>query len=145
MTHELGIFPMEMKVGEAEAAFEFTGDDLFVLLDGRRIARRGQPGTAQAKTWVPMVPGYEVVDGKKLNSIVVTFRDPRFANIAFGKIRNAPKNARWVWACQCSKCEQIDPIKRAHDPFRTRRDAERDAEATVLLLASEPETGRLLS
>jgi hypothetical protein len=28
------------------------GDDLFVIIDGGRIAKRGRPGTPQAKTWV---------------------------------------------------------------------------------------------
>jgi hypothetical protein len=36
--------------------------ELYAVFDGRRIAYRGKPGTAQAETWVSMVPGYEVVD-----------------------------------------------------------------------------------
>jgi hypothetical protein len=58
---------------------ERTKDDLFIVLDGVRIARRGHPGTPQAETWVSMgVPGFEFVDmerekvevkryGKRLN------------------------------------------------------------------------------
>jgi hypothetical protein len=39
------------------------GHDIFVILpDGLRIARRGYPGTAQARTWVPLEPGWSVVD-----------------------------------------------------------------------------------
>jgi hypothetical protein len=32
--------------------FEATDDDIFVLLDGIRIAKRGYPNTPQARTWV---------------------------------------------------------------------------------------------
>jgi hypothetical protein len=42
--------------------FEGDGADLFVLLDGLKIAKRGHPGTPQAGTWVSIEPGYEVRD-----------------------------------------------------------------------------------
>lgn len=41
---------------------ERDGQDLFILFYGVRIARRGQPGTPQAGTWVPLEPGFEVAD-----------------------------------------------------------------------------------
>ena len=59
------------------AAFQFTGDDLFVIFDGERIARRGRPGTPEAKTWVPLIPGFTVEDGEDLNSIAITYHDPQ--------------------------------------------------------------------
>jgi hypothetical protein len=37
------------------------GDDLFVLADGVKIAKR-PPGTAQARTWVSLEPGWRVLD-----------------------------------------------------------------------------------
>lgn len=37
------------------------GDDLFVLADGVKIAKR-LPGTAQARTWVSLEPGWRVLD-----------------------------------------------------------------------------------
>ena len=37
------------------------GDDLFVLADGVKIAKRGRPGTAQARTWVSLEPGWRVL------------------------------------------------------------------------------------
>jgi hypothetical protein len=50
-------------------------------------------------------------------------------NVEFGKVTyeaGAPKNApRWVWRCKCG-CGVMS------GPFRTLRDAEADAEATVL-------------
>jgi hypothetical protein len=38
------------------------GDDLFVLADGVKIAKRGPPGAAQARTWVSLEPGWRVLD-----------------------------------------------------------------------------------
>src|SRR5262245_28902107 len=48
--------------------------EIYTVLDGRRIAFRGKPGTAQAMTWVSMVPGYEVVDvGSNYDKVAVYF------------------------------------------------------------------------
>ena len=62
-------------------------------------------------------------------------------DISFGKVTyapGAPKNApRWVWVCDCVKCQKLDFMDKAHGPFKTRREAERDAESTVMLLATE--------
>jgi len=33
---------------------ECDGTDFFVVHEGIRIAKRGRPGTPQAKTWVPL-------------------------------------------------------------------------------------------
>jgi len=41
-------------------------DDLFVIVDGIKIARRGYPDTPQAGTWVSLEPGYTVLDGPDL-------------------------------------------------------------------------------
>jgi hypothetical protein len=41
---------------------ETTEKDLFLVLDNVRIAKRGHYGTPQAKTWVPLLPGWEVRD-----------------------------------------------------------------------------------
>lgn len=38
------------------------GADVFVVVDGVRIAKRGRPGTSQAKTWVSIEPGWTVLD-----------------------------------------------------------------------------------
>jgi hypothetical protein len=35
---------------------------IYIRFDGERIAYRGAPDSPQAKTWVTMVPGYEVID-----------------------------------------------------------------------------------
>jgi hypothetical protein len=39
------------------------GHDLFVMLDGVKIAKRGHPGTAYARQWISLEPGYAVHDG----------------------------------------------------------------------------------
>jgi hypothetical protein len=35
-------------------------EEIYVLVDGQRIARRGHPGTPQARTWVALDPHYRV-------------------------------------------------------------------------------------
>jgi hypothetical protein len=39
---------------------EDAGRDLFVVVDGIRVAYRGRPGTSAAGTWVTLVEGYTV-------------------------------------------------------------------------------------
>ena len=46
------------------------GKDLFVEVDGVRIARRGYPNSPQAGTWVSLDPGWEVFDGEDFESII---------------------------------------------------------------------------
>jgi hypothetical protein len=42
--------------------FEKTKNAFFVVCNGIRIAKRGLPNTPQAKTWIPLGPGWEVID-----------------------------------------------------------------------------------
>jgi archaellum component FlaG (FlaF/FlaG flagellin family) len=48
-------------------------DDIFVLVDGVKIAKRGPPNTAQANTWIMLEPGWIVRDVKHGNTIEVRF------------------------------------------------------------------------
>jgi hypothetical protein len=70
--------------------------------------------------------------------------DTRRYDIRFGKVTyapGAPKNApRGVWRCGCDECAPLG-IRAVHGPFRTRREAERDAGETCVLVASEPGGG----
>jgi len=50
---------------------ERTERDLFVVLDGVRIAKRGYPGTPEAETWVQLVPGYTVRDNTNLTDFII--------------------------------------------------------------------------
>lgn len=44
------------------------------LIDGVRVAKRGHPGTPQAKTWVPVTPGWIVTDMSR-NIVEVAYED----------------------------------------------------------------------
>ena len=61
----------------SECIVEITKTDIYVVYDGIRIARRGKPGTPQAKTWISLEPGYEVFNTPDLSEIVVGRTDPR--------------------------------------------------------------------
>jgi hypothetical protein len=56
-------------------------DELFVTKGGLRIARRGEPGTREAKRWIALIPGYTVRD-ITANKIEVCFADVVRAHIA---------------------------------------------------------------
>ena len=45
-----------------KAEILFEGNEVFVVADGVKIAKRGHPGTPQAKTWVSLEPGWHVRD-----------------------------------------------------------------------------------
>lgn len=48
--------------GVTEASMESDGINAFVVYNGVRIAKRGDPNTPQAGTWVSLEPGYRVFD-----------------------------------------------------------------------------------
>ena len=45
-----------------EASIESDGINVFVVYHGSRIAKRADPNTPQAGTWVSLKPGYRVFD-----------------------------------------------------------------------------------
>jgi hypothetical protein len=47
-------------------AIESDGEEVFVVFNGVRIAKRGHRGTPQAKTWISLKPGFEVHGIKKI-------------------------------------------------------------------------------
>jgi hypothetical protein len=47
--------------------------NVFVLIDGMKIAERGLPGTAQADTWIMLKPGWMVRDVKGGKAIQVSY------------------------------------------------------------------------
>ena len=50
-------------IEEVSARNSDTGqDELYFVFDGRRIAKRGHPGTPQAGTWVPLIKGLAFYD-----------------------------------------------------------------------------------
>jgi hypothetical protein len=48
---------------KSECIIESDGRDLFVIFNGVKIAKRGQPDTPQAGQWVSLEPGYTVYGG----------------------------------------------------------------------------------
>jgi hypothetical protein len=59
---------------QPECTIESDGLSLFVVFDGVRIAKRGEPGTPQAGTWVSLEPGYEVSGGASEQDPLVVIR-----------------------------------------------------------------------
>jgi hypothetical protein len=49
------------------------GIAMFVVVDGLKVAKRGRPNTRQAKTWVPIEPGREVIDEDYLIYISIRY------------------------------------------------------------------------
>jgi predicted peroxiredoxin len=52
------------KTGENEVT-------VFVVFNGVRIAKRGKPNTPQARTWIPLEPGYEVLSPPDLSEVII--------------------------------------------------------------------------
>ena len=48
------------------------GGTFFIEVEGVKIAKRGLPGTPQAKTWISLEPGWEVTDDPDSSSISIT-------------------------------------------------------------------------
>lgn len=75
MTREEGRLPQMLKHKKSKTdltfVMEFTGDDCFVTVEGVRIAMRGHPGTAWAKMWISLEPGWRVLDTANLSGIII--------------------------------------------------------------------------
>ena len=56
-----------------EASIESDGIDVFVVYNGVRIAKRGEPGTLQAGTLVSVEPGYTVRDKNYPQELVIEY------------------------------------------------------------------------
>jgi hypothetical protein len=54
-----------------------TGDDIFVVVDGVRIAKRGRSGTRHARTWISLEPGWVVTSPSDHTSITITYNGQR--------------------------------------------------------------------
>jgi len=57
--------------------FRSEGNNFFVLMDGVKIAMRGQPGTPQAGTWTAIEPGWQVYDSADGSGLVVEHKGVR--------------------------------------------------------------------
>jgi len=48
------------------------GHDIFVVIGGVKIAKRGRPGTLQVKTWISLEPDWRVLDFYEGNQYGIT-------------------------------------------------------------------------
>jgi hypothetical protein len=64
-----------VRVEPPECIIEFTGEDVFMVFNGVKIAKRGHPKTPQAGTWVSLEPGWRVFGGK--SDLVVEYEGTR--------------------------------------------------------------------
>ena len=55
------------------AKIESDGTDTFVHFAGKRIAKRGHPGTPDAMTWVSLEPGFVVTSPPDHSTITIEF------------------------------------------------------------------------
>jgi hypothetical protein len=63
-----------------EGAIEFSEDgpddvNVYVVVDGRRVARRGKPDTPHEGQWISLEPGFVVRNVGNWDGIVVEFCD----------------------------------------------------------------------
>ena len=54
-------------------ATEQDGDVLFLLLHGKRVAKRGRPGTRKAKKWIPIVSWIDSVVDETNSSVIIRY------------------------------------------------------------------------
>jgi hypothetical protein len=57
-----------------------TGRNIFIMIGSTKIAKRGHPGTPQAKTWISLQPGWRVFDNQ--SELVVEYNDQQLAALA---------------------------------------------------------------
>ena len=61
------------QMSNLENGILFSGDDMFVIHQGKRVAKRGRPGTPQAGKWIPLEAGFEVFDNDDHTAIEVVY------------------------------------------------------------------------
>jgi hypothetical protein len=50
--------------------------DVFVVVDGVRIAKRGHPDTRHAMTWISLEPGFVVTSPPDYDTITIEYHHP---------------------------------------------------------------------
>ena len=66
-----------MSEDESVCELHHEGEELFVLVDGVKIANRRAPGKAQVMTWIMLEPGWTVRDVKGGKAIEVSYEQTR--------------------------------------------------------------------
>lgn len=77
-----------------ECVMDCTGDDIFIVFDGMKIAKRGYPGTPQAMTWVSLEPGWQVLDGPRQHCSRVRGSAGSMSRMTLGKAIESATNTR---------------------------------------------------
>jgi hypothetical protein len=62
---------------DVEIKMECDGTDMFIVVNGMKIARRGHEGTPQAKAWISLEPGWRVLGGLNHSTIALEYTRPR--------------------------------------------------------------------
>jgi hypothetical protein len=89
-TCKMGVWTMAWKITvQATRQTEGKPQDMFLMVDGLKIARRGYPDTPEAGTWVPIEPGWEVKDVLGGDEIWV-----RYTNPVSGEVITFPEGGR---------------------------------------------------
>jgi hypothetical protein len=71
-----------------DASMESDGIDVFVVYHGIRIAKRADPNTPQAGTWVSLKPGYRVFyEGGYPAKLIVECDDKVAASLALRELK----------------------------------------------------------
>jgi hypothetical protein len=71
---------IDVSITHAEMPFNgihFDGEDMFVIREGVRIAKRGHPGTAHAGKWISLEPGFSIYDDPAQEAIVIEYKGVR--------------------------------------------------------------------
>ena len=55
-----------------DVVLESPDNDLFVSINGVRIAKRGDPGMSEAGIWISLKPGWSVLDSSVGDELIVT-------------------------------------------------------------------------
>ncbi|MGY4318989.1 hypothetical protein [Bradyrhizobium sp. JR3.5] len=64
--------PPQLFMEEVSARQSETGHcELYLVMDGKRVAYRGHPGTLDAGKWVSLDPDFEIVDEHPVDSMPV--------------------------------------------------------------------------
>jgi hypothetical protein len=69
-----GPLEREWNMSKKPACGIFSDDtDIFIQVDGVNVAKRGKPGTPQAKTWISLEPGWAVTSNANMSELEVSF------------------------------------------------------------------------
>jgi hypothetical protein len=72
--------------------FENTEHDLFIKCGNLRLAKRGNPGTPHAGTWISLKAGWSFLDSADGRDITITLRGAGACSLRFVKPTPFPRS-----------------------------------------------------